>query len=46
MAHKIYFLVLLNEVDRDSVFQLKVEVLHWMKKFHSTTLVPSDVMKI
>lgn len=38
--------ILLKDVDMEHVIQLKYEVLCWMKNFHLSTLVPSDVMEI
>lgn len=37
--------ILLKDVDMEHVIQLKYEVLCWMKNFHPSTLVPSDVME-
>jgi hypothetical protein len=37
---------LLKEVDRERVIQLKYEILRWMKNFHSSMVVPSDVVEI
>lgn len=37
--------ILLKDVDMEHVIQLKSEVLCWMKNFHLSTLVPSDVME-